>query len=88
MKPLPQCRVGRLLGLRTHAPALPLMGGSPEGPTTASTHTAPHTRQMNGPRGGGEACDEDGMVCEGSGQCCWPTGEIQSYQLTLCKEAC
>lgn len=21
----------------------------------------------------------------GSEQCCWPTGEIQSYQLTLCK---
>lgn len=62
-------------------------GGSPGGPTTASTRTTPHTRQMNGLHGVGEACDEDEMVCEGSGQC-WLTGEVRSYQLTLCKEAC
>lgn len=61
--------------------------GSPGGPTTASTHTTPHTRQMNGLHGVGEACDGDEMACEGTRRC-WPTGETRSYQLTLCKEAC
>lgn len=72
MKLLPQSRAGLGPLPGPHTPSFCFMG-SPEGPTTASTHTTPHTRQMEGLHGGGEACDED-EICEGGRQC-WLTGD-------------
>lgn len=64
-----------------------LLRGEPWGPYHHQhTHHTTHQTDEWAPWGC-EACDEDEMVCEGSGQC-WLTGERWSYQLTLCKEDC